>query len=297
MKNPTSQGAILSHRYLRTLLALSLAILAAGCKKDKEAPAVIEEVPSSASAAPAETDTTATLSEEPNLQQVGKDKPGSAKSTFHPSGKGAAPSGAAAEAAGFSDAGRFVVQVAIFKSKKQAANLVEKLSGQGYPAYVAEVNDPVPELAGTYHRVRIGKFMKIADARAFGENTLKPLGYDFWIDNKKNDEVGGMGGGYSAPAAEPAAEAPAPRKGRNAKAPEPSEPTTPPGETWGTPKTEEPAAPASESWGTPASSEPAATPSASDMPGANSSSPSAPPTPAPAAPSKPDTGKVNLDEW
>ncbi|MDB5049804.1 MAG: Sporulation domain protein [Fibrobacteres bacterium] len=281
MKNPSSQGASLSHRYLQYLLALGLAMMVAGCKKDKEAPAVIEEVPSTATA---ETDTSATLSEEPNLQQVGKDKPGSAKNTFHPSGT---PS-ASADKAGFSDAGHYVVQVAVFKSKHQAAGLVEKLANSGYPAYVAEVENPVPALAGTYHRVRIGKFLHITDAKSFGENTLKPMGYEFWVDNKKNDAVGGDGSGYTpapepvsrktkAPAAEPAA---------------PSEPATPSGETWGTPKTEEPAAPAGETWGTP-KEPPATTPSAASTPPA----PSEPASTAPAKSGPADTGKVNLDEW
>jgi hypothetical protein len=297
-KNASSQGAILSHRHFKYMLALGLAMAIAGCKKDKEAPAVIEEVPAAATAP--ETDTSATLSEEPSLQQVGKEKPG-AKNTFHPSGAKASP---AAEAAGFSDAGHFVVQVAIFKSKRQASNLVEKLANSGYPAYVAEVENPVPQLAGTYHRVRIGKFMRIADARSFGENTLKPMGYDFWVDNKKNDAVGGDGSAYSAPA--PAAEpepAAAPVSRRSKKAVEPAEPAAPSGETWGTPK--EPATPSGETWGTPKTEEPA-TPTResgtlqSEQPTASS------PTKASSAPSAPasapaktgaDTGKVNLDEW
>ncbi len=269
--------------------------MGAGCKKDKENSAVIEEVP--AAAPPAETDTSATLSEEPSLKQVGKDKPGSAKNTFHPSGK--ANSGAASEA-GFSESGRFVVQVAIFKSKKQAGALVEKLSGEGYPAYVAEVENPVPELSGTYHRVRIGKFMRIADARAFGENTLKPLGYDFWFDNKKNDGMGGSEGGYSAPASEPApateapaAEAPAPKKSKKVKAVA-AEPETPPSGTWGAPQAEEPASKTTDTWSAPA---------ASEAPAAKTASPSAelpgtqPAAAKPAEPAKADTGKVNLDEW
>lgn len=297
----------MSHRYLYFVLSAGVAIsVLTGCKKDKENSAVVEEVP--AVAPPAETDTSATLAEEPNLKQVGKDKPGSVKGTFHPSGKGSAPSAAASEA-GFSDAGRFVVQVAIFKSKRQAASLVEKLSGQGYPAYVAEVENPVPELAGTYHRVRIGKFARIADAKAFGENTLKPLGYDFWVDNKKNDGVGGTGEGYSAPAAEPAAapsgdaagtEAPAPRKGKKSKAVA-AEPAAPPSGTWGEPKAEETAAPSGDSWSAPTTEKAPASKSQSapELPGTNSA-PSAAASSAPAEPAQPakaDSGKVNLDEW
>jgi hypothetical protein len=277
--------------------------MVAGCKKDKENSAVIEEVPSAAP--PVETDTSATLSEEPSLKQVGKDKPGSAKNTFHPSGKGMGASSAGASDAGFSESGHYVVQVAIFKSRKQAGALVEKLSGEGYPAYVAEVENPVPELSGTYHRVRIGKFMRITDARSFGENTLKPLGYDFWVDNKKNDGMGGTGGDYSAPASEPAApaayeapaaEAPAPKKAKKSKDLA-AEPETPPSGTWGAPQAEEPASKSSDSWSAPAASEsqaakPAA--AASEMPGTQPASPSAV---KPAEPAKSDTGKVNLDEW
>ena len=296
MKNASIQGALLSHRYLQltasAFVAAGLVFTISGCKKDKEAPAVIEEVP----AAAAETDTSATLAEEPSLQQVGGNKPGSAKNTFHPS--------ASADKAGFSEDGRFVVQVAIFKSKRQAAGLVEKLAAAGYPAYVAEVENPVPELAGTYHRVRIGKFLKVTDARAFGDNTLKPMGYDFWVDNKKNDAVGGDGSGYTAP--EPSYSAPArsepayspPAKSEPAV---PSEPTTPPGETWGTPAAAEPATPSGESWGTPASDMPGATPPAEPAKPAKAAktekAAATPPAPTPSTPPPADTGKVNLDEW
>lgn len=283
MKNASFQGASLSHRYLHAICVAALIMIVSGCKKDKEEHAVIEEVPTTAMA---ETDTSATLAEEPSLQQVGKNgkdaKPGSAKNTFHPN---ASPS---ADQAGFSDAGHYVVQVAVFKSKRQAAALVEKLANSGYPAYVSEVENPVPELAGTYHRVRIGKFLRIPDAKSFGDNTLKPMGYDFWVDNKKNDAVGGDGSGYSAPAPE-AAPAPAetPVSAKSKVVPEvPSEPAVPSGDTWGTPKTEAPAAPASETSSAPKASVPATT----------SSTPS---TPASSAPAKTpsDTGKVNLDEW
>src|SRR5690606_11349358 len=199
-----------------------LAMLSA-CK-DKEAPAVIEEVPSSASVQ--ETDTSATLEEEPSLSQIGKEAvPGSARNTFHPSGS--------AEQAGFTENGRYVVQVAIFKSRRQAANLVEKLANSGYPAYVAEVENPVPDLYGTYHRVRRGRFRTVTEARTFGDNTLRPNGYDFWVDNKRNDAVGGDGGSYSSPAA---LETPAPSYESV-----PPEPAMPSSETWDAPRAEEPA--------------------------------------------------------
>lgn len=252
LKYPKLKGVLLLHRSNSSALALGLSLaLVVGCKK-KEAPAVIEEAP--AAAVPVETDTSATLAEEPSLQQVGQN--GGSKKPSTPMGS--------AEAAGFSDRGSIVVQVSVFKSSRQAAGLVEKLAAQGYPAYVAEVENPTAEMSGTYHRVRIGRFQKIADAKAFGENTLRPAGYDFWVDNKKNDQVGSSG--YSS---EPAYTAPTPAAPVEEFRATPSEPAAPPSE---------PAAPAGDAWGTP---------KADELPGAAAT---------PAAP-KTDTGKVNLDEW
>jgi hypothetical protein len=241
------------------------------CNK-KEAPAIIEEAP--AAAPPIETDTSATLAEEPDLQQVGQ-KTSKNSGSLNPSHS--------ADAAGFSQTGSFVVQVSVFRSSRQAAGLVEKLAAQGYPAYVAEVENPTPDLAGTYHRVRIGRFQRIADARAFGESTLRPSGYDFWVDNRKNDAVGGgwdysSGPSYSAPSAARPVEA-----YRPAEPAAPSEPAAPAGDAWGTPKADEPATPAGDAWGNP---------KADELPGAT------PPAATPSTPAaKPDTGKVDLDEW
>jgi hypothetical protein len=272
----------LLHRSLPTSLAFcaAAALIAAGCKKE-EAPAVIEEAP--AAAAPIETDTSATLAEEPNLQAVGQEGR-SGSSTMS-----AAPS---AEAAGFSDRGSFVVQVNVFKSQRQAAALVEKLAAQGYPAYVAQVDDPTPDMPGTYHRVRIGRFRRIADAKAFGETALRPAGYDFWVDNKKNDQVGASGyssdsfsspgsapSSFSAPAEDYSAPSAPSEPGTPAAAKaEPAEPAAPAADPWGAPSTgtpaaaaSEPATPAADSWGAPSNDA---------LPGTNG-----------------DTAKVNLDEW
>jgi hypothetical protein len=312
------KGGHLPHRFIKSFLAVSLALFMAACKK-KEPPAVIEEVP--AAAAPAETDTSAHLAEEPNLKKVGEEN----KAPQH---------SAAAQEAGFSDHGPFVVQVSVFKGKRQASGLVEKLAAQGYPAYVAVVENPTPELSGTWHRVRIGRFARIADAKSFGQNTLKPMGYDFWVDNKKNDKVGAGEGAVSAaprsgpskaviedvpPPAPTVPSEPAPpaATGESWGTPKSDEPPAPKGDAWGTPKTEEPAAPASnkskaepaapagDAWGTPKTEEPAAPkgdswgtpkdgqPAATSTTGGKKKSDSAP-----AGKRAPgDTGKVNLDEW
>ena len=152
--------------------------------------------------------------------------------------------------------------------------------------------------------------MTRTEARSFGENTLRPMGYEFWVDNKKNDAVGGEGSG--SPAAEPMSEpaAPVSRKSKKKHAEEPaipSEPAVPSGETWGNPKTSEPATPSGETWGTPKTEEPATPPPsettapietpAPKTPVPKPPTPSAPASTAPAKSAPGDTGKVNLDEW
>jgi hypothetical protein len=97
----------------------------------------------------------------------------------------------------FSEEGNYVVQIAAGPSSTGAEELARAFKGKGYPAYVAEVQNPTPELAGTYYRVRIGGFAMLADAKAFGENILRPANYDFWVDLKSNDGVG-TGSGAAA---------------------------------------------------------------------------------------------------
>lgn len=101
----------------------------------------------------------------------------------------------------FVEDGNYVVQVSCVGSQRLAEENAAKLQDRGWPAYVAEVETPTPELPGTYYRIRIGSFFGISSAKAFGENVLVPEGYDFWVDNKSNDNVGvsayGMGASSS----------------------------------------------------------------------------------------------------
>jgi hypothetical protein len=99
----------------------------------------------------------------------------------------------------FSENGNYVVQIASGPSSSGAEEMANAFKGKGYPAYVAEVQNPTPELSGTYYRVRIGGFSMLADAKAFGENILRPANYDYWVDLKSNDAVGtGSGAGAAA---------------------------------------------------------------------------------------------------
>jgi hypothetical protein len=98
----------------------------------------------------------------------------------------------------FTEEGRYVVQIAAGPSSAGAEEMANAFKGKGYPAYVAEVQNPTPELSGTYYRIRIGGFSMLADAKAFGENILRPANYDYWVDLKSNDAVGTGSGAASS---------------------------------------------------------------------------------------------------
>jgi len=173
--------------------------------------------------------------------------------------------------------GNYVIQVGIQPSEKGANKLAGKLSESGISSYLAKVENP-GELEGTYYRVRIGYFATIQDAQQYAKNTLEPLGFAWWVDSRRNDDVGNPSSGtsysapssnnYSAPAPAPAP-APAVSEGWDApSAPAPAPAPTP---------APAPAAPAkaaaNEGWDTSAPVAPKAAPALPATP---------PPAPAPA---------------
>jgi hypothetical protein len=91
--------------------------------------------------------------------------------------------------------GRYVVQISTVASPELANSIVRRFERMGYPAYVAQVVNPTTSLIGTYYRVRIGGFNTTSEAKDFGEVVLRPLGYDFWVDNRSNDHLGISGVG------------------------------------------------------------------------------------------------------
>lgn len=96
----------------------------------------------------------------------------------------------------FGDNGSFTLQLATISSRQHADKVIAQLQAKGYPAYIAEVQNPTPELIGTYFRVRIGFFSGVSAAKRFAEQSLVPAGYEYWIDNRSNDNVGIQGEGF-----------------------------------------------------------------------------------------------------
>jgi DedD protein len=77
--------------------------------------------------------------------------------------------------------GRFVLQVAAWRSEPKAENMANMLRNNQYDAYVERADLP----QGIYYRVRIGPFVTKTEATAMGELLKGSLVVDFWIDNYK----------------------------------------------------------------------------------------------------------------
>ncbi|MCL1957082.1 MAG: SPOR domain-containing protein [Fibromonadales bacterium] len=95
--------------------------------------------------------------------------------------------------------GRYVIQISIFPMESSARKLIKKLADNGIKAYNAKVDNPDPEkgMIGTYNRVRIGFFDAKPSAEAFAKSRLEPLGYSWWVDRSRNDNIGKLT--YSEP--------------------------------------------------------------------------------------------------
>jgi cell division septation protein DedD len=214
-----------ARKYSIALAAAVAALTLAGCPK-KESPEEVELAAQEARKAAQERKKKVDVFDEFYVDEA-KKMSDSAKGK----GKGktdapAAEPKALAAAGGtqkFSGNGRYVVQVNSTASESGANKIAAKMKGLGYPAYVVAVQNPTPELIGTYFRVRLGGFDSYSDAKAFAESTLEPAGYDYWIDRKANDNVGIQGGGFGSPSGQPQyPAAPPPQQYQPAPAPAPA---------------------------------------------------------------------------
>jgi len=88
--------------------------------------------------------------------------------------------------------GRYIIQVGTYPTEASAKRIIKKLSDDGIKAYNAKVDNPDPEkgMIGTYNRVRIGFFDAKSTAEAFAKSRLEPMGYRWWVDRSRNDNIG-----------------------------------------------------------------------------------------------------------
>ncbi|MBD3390558.1 MAG: hypothetical protein GF418_00940 [Chitinivibrionales bacterium] len=289
---------------LCTGVALALVLSGCGKKKEQEIETALSEMPELEAAG--ETKDTGDIFNEFYDEEKTQAEPEEAPPAddFYAGGSYTAE---------FVPGGRYVVQVSCVASRALADKVAADLEAKGWPAYVAEVENPTPDLIGTYYRIRIGGFSYVTPARQFGENALIPAGYEFWVDNRSNDNVG-MGGyglgqsdvgeyGEYGGTSEPAATASEPVSEWGTSSTTSSE-----WETSTEPATPPPAEPAPMQGEPATTSEPAATPAAAEPapaePAATAPAPEAA-APAPAAqepatasePAATGTEAAPADDW
>jgi hypothetical protein len=238
---------------------LVILALFSGCNKGKNTAAKKAEINKALSTAD-----TADIFKEFYSEDTAKKSP--VKKTFGKTAKNetfSPASPASSSQVEFSENGRYVVQVSCVKSEKFADKMAGGFKEKGYPAYVSEVQNPTPNLSGAYYRIRIGGFKAFSAAKSFGENTLSPNGYQYWVDKKSNDKVGMEGYGLGTGAV-------------NGNAASSYESATPPSSSWSSPSTSAGPSQSSSSTTVPSSSSEASSSASS------SSSAVAPDAPAPA---------------
>jgi len=85
--------------------------------------------------------------------------------------------------------GKFVIQVTLMNTMRQAARIIKNLEMNGVQAYIAKVKNP-GETKGTKYRIRVGGFRSVSEAKSYASANITPLGYQWYIDNKSNDTIG-----------------------------------------------------------------------------------------------------------
>lgn len=82
-------------------------------------------------------------------------------------------------------AGPFVIQVAALKDAERAQALADRLQQMGYATYVSA---PRPDATDTLHRVGVGPFATLDEARAAADAIEKALGVKVWIRPERSGE-------------------------------------------------------------------------------------------------------------
>jgi len=176
----------LMKRNIALTIAVALSIFFFACKEDDIPVPLPPPPPPSAQAA----DDSALLAPEAEIA----DSP-PAPTAEKPARVAEKPAPAAENPAFFAEyaeqlsSGRYTIQVAIFPTRSSAKALVKKIEDRGIKAYYAKVYNPA-KLLGSYYRVRVGFFNGKSVAEQFAKTRLEPLGYRWWVDERRNDNVG-----------------------------------------------------------------------------------------------------------
>jgi len=82
--------------------------------------------------------------------------------------------------------GKFTVQVSSWQTRRRAERDAQRFSAKGFTAYVQSAD--LPELGGTWYRVRVGGFATRNEARAMAEQLAELLESGYWLDRYQKME-------------------------------------------------------------------------------------------------------------
>jgi cell division protein FtsN len=82
--------------------------------------------------------------------------------------------------------GKYTVQVSSWQTRRRAERDAERFSAKGFRAYVQSVD--LPELGGTWYRVRVGSYATRDEARAMAEQLTGLLESGYWLDRYRKIE-------------------------------------------------------------------------------------------------------------
>ncbi len=190
-------------RTIALIACLAAAVATTGCSKKKQTEASSSDSAVTLPEVAANKDSTDIFDEFYNDNKAEAATGTSASSPAKNAPKPAAARSAApistpvASAENLDPNGRYVVQVASVMSEQLANSIVQKLKAKGLPAYISTIENPTPELIGTYFRVRVGGFAGITAAKAFGQKYLAGDGYEYWVASRGDEGTGGIGLGGS----------------------------------------------------------------------------------------------------
>lgn len=82
--------------------------------------------------------------------------------------------------------GKYTVQVSSWQTRRRAERDAQRFNAKGFNAYVQSAD--LPELGGTWYRVRVGNFMTRNEARAMAEQLAELLESGYWLDRYQKSE-------------------------------------------------------------------------------------------------------------
>lgn len=76
--------------------------------------------------------------------------------------------------------GKYTVQVSSWQTRRRAERDAQRFNAKGFETYIQSAD--LPELGGTWYRVRVGSFATRNDARAMAEQLAALLESGYWLD-------------------------------------------------------------------------------------------------------------------